>query len=54
MDFSLEEAKLWVTDSYFSWMQLFEVKNILMLELFLTNLKKDGKNVQLHFHYKTC
>ncbi len=35
--FSLEEALLWIMDSYFSQKQWFKVKNILMMELFLTN-----------------
>ncbi len=32
--FSLEEALLWIMDSYFSWKQWFEVKNLLMMDLF--------------------
>ncbi len=36
MNFSLEEALLWIMGSYFSWKQWFEVKNVLM-DLFLTN-----------------
>ncbi len=32
--FSLEEALLWIMDSYFSWKQRFEVKNALMMGLF--------------------
>ncbi len=34
---SLEKAILWIEDSYFRWMQWFEV---LMLDLFLTNLHR--------------
>ncbi len=32
-----EKAKLWIEDSYFSQKQRFEVQNILMVDLFLTN-----------------
>ncbi len=34
---SLEEALLWFMDWYFSRKQYFEVKNVLMMDLFLTN-----------------
>ncbi len=34
---SPEKAKLWIEDSYFSQKQRFEVQNILMVDLFLTN-----------------
>ncbi len=35
--FQLEEALLWIMDSYFGQKWRFEVKNILMMDLFLTN-----------------
>ncbi len=35
--FSLEEAILWIMDSYFSQKWWFEVKNIFVMDLFLTN-----------------
>ncbi len=35
--FSLEEALLWIMNSYFAQKQWFEAKNILMMDLFLTN-----------------
>ncbi len=35
--FSLEEVLLWIMESYFDQKQWFEVKNILMMDLFLTN-----------------
>ncbi len=37
INFPLEEAVLWVMDSYFIQKQWFEVKNILVMDLFLTN-----------------
>ncbi len=36
---TLAEALLWIMDIYFSWKQLFEVRNILMMDLFLTNMQ---------------
>ncbi len=45
--FSLEEALLWIMDSYFSQKQRFEVKNILMMDLFL-------KHVSFRFMMITC
>ncbi len=35
--FSLEEAHLWTEDSHFSQKHQFELKNVLMIDLFLTN-----------------
>ncbi len=35
--FSMEEGLLWIMDSYFSRKQWFEVKTVLMMDLFLTN-----------------
>ncbi len=32
--FSLEEALLWIMDSYFSQNQWFDVKNVFMMDLF--------------------
>ncbi len=37
LTFSLEEAILWIMDSYFSQKWWFEVKNISVMDLFLTN-----------------
>ncbi len=37
MTYSLEKTMLCIEDSYFSWKQWFEVKNILMMNLLLTN-----------------
>ncbi len=37
MTFSLEISILWIEDSHFIWKQQFEVKNVLMMDLFLTN-----------------
>ncbi len=38
--FSLEEVLLWIIVLYFSWKQNnFQVKNTLMMDLFLTNLQ---------------
>ncbi len=34
-----EKAKLWIEDSYFSQKTRFEVQNILMVDLFLTNMQ---------------
>ncbi len=36
---SLEEVLLWIMDSYFIQKQQFEIKNILMMDLFLTNMQ---------------
>ncbi len=35
--FSLEEALLWIMDSYFGQKELFEVKSVLIMDLFLPN-----------------
>ncbi len=37
--FSLEKAILWIEDSYFSQKQRFEVKWVLMMDLYLTNMQ---------------
>ncbi len=39
MTFSLEEVILWIMDLYFSWKQWSKVKNILMMDLFLTSMQ---------------
>ncbi len=39
MTFSLEKAILWIEDSYFNQKQWFKVKNVLMMELFITNMQ---------------
>ncbi len=36
---SLQEVLLWIMDLYFSRNQQFEVQNILMMNLFLTNMQ---------------
>ncbi len=35
MTFLLAKAILWVEDSYFSWKQQFDVRNIIMMELWM-------------------
>ncbi len=42
--FSLGKAVLWIADSYFTWKQRFEVKNVLMIDLF---------NINSFLHHKT-
>ncbi len=36
--FSQDKLVLWIEDSYFSWKQQFEVKNVLMINLLITNI----------------
>ncbi len=38
LTFSLEKAVFWMENSYFSQKQQFEVKNVLMIDLFITNM----------------
>ncbi len=35
--FHWKKAIFWIVESYFTWKQKFEVKNPLMMDLFLTN-----------------
>ncbi len=37
--FPLEKSTIWIEESYFSWKQWFEVKNILIVDLFITNMQ---------------
>ncbi len=37
--FLLEKAILWIEDSYFTWKQWFEVKNNLMIHIFIINMQ---------------
>ncbi len=39
MAFSLEKAIFWRKDLYLCWKQWFEVKNILMMDLFITYMQ---------------
>ncbi len=59
--FSLEKALFWIIDSYFSPKQWFDIKNILMMDLFLTNKQLSLSNrwtvvvwIIVSFFFFTC
>ncbi len=52
--FSLEVALLWIMDSYFGQKSHFEVKNVLMMDLFLTNMQLDRSGVDYCDVFISC